>query len=81
MSEENDDYRNRMDPAVEELAMALACDDELTKVRPTTDMMDHEIVYFAAAKIRTLKKLLLSAGLTQGIIDAVLTEVQSHSFD
>lgn len=61
-------YRNRLDPAVEELAIVMDSQTE--------HMEDHEIIYLAAAKIKTLKAMLIAAGVAEGIVTAVMKEVQ-----
>jgi hypothetical protein len=65
---ELEEYRDNMECPMENLAMALECPGGPTKLR------DAELVERAAKKIETLRKIVLSAGPSQGILDAIMAE-------
>ena len=62
-------YRDNMDPVVEELAVTLG-DLGYTKER----LQDRELVEVATRKLKILHSLLLAAGLHENIVKAVMAE-------
>ena len=68
---ENDpkDYKNRMDFPMENLAITL---DSIGLKKE--GLLDHELVEIAAKKLATMHKMLLAAGISKGILDAIMSE-------
>lgn len=61
-------YRSKMDMACEELAMRLG---DLGVTKP---MDDDELVQLAGRKLATLFEMLKAAGISEGILKAVMAE-------
>ena len=71
MSESNEflrDYRGKMDCACEALAIKLG------ELGIETPRDDHELVEIASKKLGTLFEMLKAAGVTEGILRAVMAE-------
>lgn len=64
-----EEYRSSLDPACENLALTLK---ELGFTRQ--GLKDSELIEVAARKMKTMHSMLLAAGLSRGILDAVIAE-------
>ena len=62
-------YRDKMDPYIEELGATLG---DLGYTKEGLD--DYMLVEAATRKLKTLHSMLLAAGMTEGILKAVMAE-------
>jgi hypothetical protein len=63
------EYRNRMDGPMTDLSMLLYPGDTCPK-----GITDDLLVERAIKKINTLKRVIISAGLAEGIVNAIMEE-------